>query len=60
MTALPRLLGRRDLAAELGVPVTTAERIMRAVGPTKIGCRYFVRADDVNAYLEKQRLKERR
>lgn len=26
MSTLPRLLGRRDLAAELGVPITTAAK----------------------------------
>lgn len=52
---VPRLLTRRSLADHMGVPVTTAERIMREIGPTKIGCRYFVTDQQVNAYLDKEK-----
>lgn len=50
---LPRLLGRKELARELGVSLHTAERIMREVPKVTVGRRVFVRDVDVSGYLRK-------
>ncbi len=52
-TTLPRLLDRKGIAAELGVPLPTAERIMRHVPKVKVGRRVFVTDEDVRDYLKK-------
>lgn len=52
---LPRLLNRRALADELHVNLSTAERIMRHVPKVKIGRSVFVLADDVAAFVEKEK-----
>lgn len=50
---LPRLLGCRELMAELGVKKPTAERIMRHCQKVKVGARVFVREDEVRQALRK-------
>ena len=52
--ALPRLLDRKAVAAELGVPLTTAERIMRHIPKVKVGRRVFVRASDVHDWIRNE------
>lgn len=52
-TALPRLLGRKELAEELGVKLATAENLMRKLPKVTIGRRVYVRSDDVESYLKK-------
>lgn len=51
---LPRLLDRKGIAAELGVPLATAERVMRQVPKVKIGRRVFVQAADVQAWIRSE------
>ena len=51
---LPRLLSRKALADELGVNVTTAERIMRHVPKITVGRRVYVTAEAVAAYLRSE------
>ena len=51
--SLPRMLDRKTLAAELGVALHTAERIMRHCDQIKVGRRYFVTDTDARAALEK-------
>jgi hypothetical protein len=50
---LPRLLDRKTLAAELGVNLSTAERIMRKVPKVQIGRRVYVHDADVKNYLRR-------
>lgn len=50
-TQLPRLLGRKELAAELGVTLHAAEAIMRKVPKITVGRRVYVTAEAVAAYL---------
>ena len=50
---LPRLLGRKDLARELGVALHTAERIMRQVPKVQVGRRVYVTDAAVRDYLRK-------
>ena len=52
---LPRLLDRRQIAAELGVKLATAETIMRACPLITIGRRVFVDATDVHAYVQRKK-----
>lgn len=52
-TALPRLLGRKELAEELGVTLHTAERIMRHVPKITVGRRVYVTDASVRDYLRK-------
>ena len=50
--ALPRLLDRNALAAELGVKHATAERIMRAVPKLTVGRRVYVTDTAVAQFLK--------
>ncbi len=52
--ALPRLLDRKQIAAELNVNLSTAERLMRNVPKVWIGRRVFVRDTDVADYLKRE------
>lgn len=54
MSALPRLLDRKKLALELGVKLSTAERIMRAVPKVQVGRRVYVTDVSVEAYLKSE------
>ncbi len=51
---LPRLLDRRQVAAELGIKIASAETIMRQVPKVKIGRRVYVRDTDLKAYLDRE------
>ena len=51
---LPRLLDRKALADELGVKLSTAERIMRHVPKITVGRRVYVTAEAVAAYLKSE------
>ena len=51
---LPRLLDRRQIAAELNVNLSTAERLMRHVPKVWIGRRVFVDAEDIAAYIKRE------
>lgn len=53
MTALPRLLDRKQIAAELNVKLATAERIMRHCPVITIGRRCYVTDQAVADYLKK-------
>ena len=50
---LPRLFDRRALAAELGVKLPTAERIMRALPKVTVGSRVYVTETAVLDYLKR-------
>lgn len=50
---LPRLLDRRQIAAELNVKLATAERIMRGCDVITIGRRCYVTDKAVADYLRK-------
>ncbi len=52
-TALPRLLDRKSLAAELGVKLATAERIMRHCQKVQVGRRIYVTEPEVREALKK-------
>lgn len=49
--ALPRLLDRRQIAAELNINLSSAERLMRHVPKLKIGRRVFVREADIHEFI---------
>lgn len=51
---LPRLLNRKQLAEELNVNLSTAERFMRKVPKFYIGRSVYVLADDVAAHIAKE------
>lgn len=51
---LPRLLGRKELAEELGVTLHAAEAIMRSVPKITVGRRVYVTAEAVAAYLKRE------
>lgn len=51
---LPRLLDRKQIAAELGVKLATAERIMRHCPLITIGRRVYVTDDSVAQFLRKE------
>lgn len=51
---LPRLLDRRQIAAELNVNLSTAERLMRRCPKVWIGRRVFVDAAEVEAFLKRE------
>jgi hypothetical protein len=53
-TVLPRLLDRKQLAAELGVKTATAERIMRHCPKLTVGRRVFVTDKAVRDYLSSE------
>lgn len=53
-TTLPRLLGRKELAQELGVTLHTAEAIMRRVPKITVGRRVYVTAEAVRDYLKSE------
>lgn len=50
---LPRLLDRKQIAAELGVSITSAETVMRACEKVFIGRRVFVERREMDAYLKR-------
>lgn len=52
--ALPRLLDRKSLAAELGVKLATAERIMRQVPKLTVGRRVYVTDTSVRDFLQRE------
>lgn len=51
--ALPRLLDRRQIAAELGITLTGAERVMRHCEKVRIGARVYVTEAEVRGYLKR-------
>lgn len=56
MTAtLPRLLDAKTLATELGIADSAAWRMMRHIGVTPVGRRYFVTDEQVRDYLEREK-----
>lgn len=54
MTVLPRLLDRRQIAAELGVKLATAENIMRHCPKITVGRRVYVTDAAIRDYLTKE------
>ena len=50
---LPRLLDRRRIAAELGITLTGAERVMRDCKKVWIGRRVYVERAEVERYLKR-------
>ncbi len=54
---LPRLLGRKELAAELGVSKTAAEAIMRRCPLIKVGRRIYVTDADASRAILRMREK---
>lgn len=54
MSALPKLLDRKQIAAELGVKVATAEAIMRDCPKITVGRRVYVTDTALAAYLKKK------
>lgn len=52
---LPRLLDSKQLAAEMNLNLSSAERLMRHVPKFKIGRRVFVDAADVARYVEAEK-----
>lgn len=54
MSALPRLLDRRQIAAELGIKLHTAERIMRSCEKVRVGRRWFVTEPELRDYLRRE------
>lgn len=52
MTALPRLLDRRQIAEQLGVKLATAENIMRGCPKITVGRRVYVTDRAVADYLK--------
>lgn len=52
-TAVPRLLDRRQIAAELGIPVSGAERVMRDCEKIWIGRRVYVERAELERYLKR-------
>lgn len=50
-TATPRLIDRKGIAEELGIPVSGAERLMRQLPKLWIGRRVYVRRDDLEDWL---------
>lgn len=53
-TVLPRLLDRRQIAAELGVTLAGAETIMRGCEKVRVGRRVYVTETEVRAYLKRE------
>lgn len=53
MTPLPRLLDRKAIAAELGITLTGAERVMRDCPKVWIGRRVYVERAEVERYLKR-------
>ena len=55
MTAgpLPRLLDRKLIAAELGLPLSGAERVMRDCKKIWIGRRVYVERVELERYLKR-------
>ncbi len=52
MTPLPRLLDRKQIAAELNVKPATAETIMRHLPLIKVGRRVYVTDQALAEYLK--------
>lgn len=51
--SLPRLLDRRRIAAELGLTLTGAERVMRDCPKVWIGRRVYVERTEIDRYLRR-------
>lgn len=51
---LPRLLDRKQIAAELGITLAGAETLMRKVEKVRIGRRVYVTEETVRAYLRSE------
>lgn len=52
---LPRLLSAHQLAAEMNIKQSSAENLMRKVPKFHIGRRVYVLADDIAAYIEREK-----
>lgn len=52
-TATPRLIDRKGIAAELGIPLSAAETIMRDCEKTRIGRRVYLTRDELEDYLRR-------